>query len=1072
MKRTPENGAPRVRRNLSSLAIRRPIGTLMLTSVIFVLGFFYLSRLSVDLLPSIVYPNIRVNVNYAGVDPEVLEEVVAKPLERALATTENLDRMETEIQEGRVGINLGFSYGTDIDFALQDVTRNLERVRARMPDDADPPVAFKMDPSQIPIYEVAFSSGTRDLVSLREWVDNRLAPQILTSGGVASVDVAGGLVREVQVVLDQERLRSYGLTASQIIDALRVANVDVAAGRVTSTTREVVGKTTGKFRDVQEMRSLLINLPGGGRIPLGEVASVTDTNQEQRLWTRLNGVPAVRMSVRKQPGSNTVAVAEGVDDRLRTLADTRFIPADIEYRTTQNQANFIRNSVAAVRNAAVLGAILSMLVVLVFLRSVRKTFVIGIAIPVAVLATFMLMGMGNLTLNIMSLGGLALGVGMLVDNSIVMLENIFRRMKESHLDPQAGAHEGAAEVQTAVIAGTTTNISAVVPFLLITGLVALIFKELILTISFAILASLLVALTVVPMLSAQLAKVGFSSGIDRWGPLVAFGRGVERTQDRYRRMADRMLRWRGLILVGAVAALMVAWPLVGTLGNEFLPQVDDGGVGIGVNMPPGTSADRTNAVVLEVEKMVRTMPHVQTVFATAGGNLFGSATAANAGRGSLDVNLVSASQRDMSADEWVGMMQQKINERGFPGARIFVRPPRIRGLRTNNAGSGVALTIQGDNLAELKAISDEVIERIRDVPGLQGAQSSIDEASPQISVRVDPERASYLGLNVSQVGQTLRTAMDGTIATRFTEGNREYDVRVMFPRERFTSPEDLGTVALFPGQSGGSPIYLRDVAAVSSGVGPTSIQRENQNRILRVTGDVLAEVATVGEVTTQVQRRLADLRLPEGYAILYGGEAEAIAENNRQLLIVGLLAVFLVFVVLAVQYDSLLNPLVILLAIPLSLLGVILALWVTSTPLGATVLLGVVLLSGIVVNNSILLVEFAEGLRAKGASRRDAMIEAGAERMRPIFMTTLTTMFGMFPLALGIGEGTEMMQPLAVAVIGGLSLSTVLTLLVVPSAYLVFHAAGDRAKGWIVGRRDARDEVPSLGRDEIPVAGD
>jgi multidrug efflux pump subunit AcrB len=327
-------------------------------------------------------------------------------------------------------------------------------------------------------------------------------------------------------------------------------------------------------------------------------------------------------------------------------------------------------------------------------------------------------------------------------------------------------------------------------------------------------------------------------------------------------------------------------------------------------------------------------------------------------------------------------------------------------------------------------------------------------------------------LNVSQVGQTLRTAMDGTIAPRFTEGNREYDVRVMFPRERFTSPEDLGTVALFPGQSGGSPIYLRDVAAVSSGVGPTSIQRENQNRILRVTGDVLAEVATVGEVTTQVQRRLADLRLPEGYAILYGGEAEAIAENNRQLLIVGLLAVFLVFVVLAVQYDSLLNPLVILLAIPLSLLGVILALWVTSTPLGATVLLGVVLLSGIVVNNSILLVEFAEGLRAKGASRRDAMIEAGAERMRPIFMTTLTTMFGMFPLALGIGEGTEMMQPLAVAVIGGLSLSTVLTLLVVPSAYLVFHAAGDRAKGWIVGRRDARDEVPSLGRDEIPVAGD
>ena len=1076
MSGAPENSAPgKGRRNISSLAIRRPIGTLMLTSVIFVLGLFYLSGLPVDLLPSIIYPNIRVNVNYPGVDPEVLEEVVAKPLERALATTENLDQMETEIQEGRVGVNLSFDYGTDIDFALQDVTRNLERVRARMPEDADPPTAFKMDPSQIPIYEVAFSSSKRDLISLREWVDNTLAPQILTTGGVASVDVAGGLIREVQVVLDQERLRSYGLTASQVIEALRAANVDVAAGRVTSTTREVVGKTTGKFRNVEEIRSLLINVPGGGRIPLGEVANVADTNQEQRLWTRLNGVPAVRMSIRKQPGSNTVAVADAVDDRLRELAKTRFIPADIEHRTTQNQAFFIRSSVAAVRDAAILGAVLSMIVVLLFLRSIRKTFVIGIAIPVAVLATFMLMGMGNLTLNIMSLGGLALGVGMLVDNSIVMLENIFRRMKESHLDPEAGAHEGAGEVQTAVIAGTTTNISAVVPFLLITGLVALIFKELILTISFAILASLAVALTVVPMLSAQFAKVGFTSGIDRWKPLVAFGRSIERMQDWYRRVAARMLRWRGLILAGAVAAFIGIWPLVGTLGNEFLPQVDDGNVGINVNMPPGTSADRTNAIVLELEKMVRTMPHVQTVFATAGGNLWGSSTATNAGRGSLDVGLVPASQRDMSADEWVQAMQSKINQRGFPGARIFVRPPRIRGLRTNNSGSGVALTIQGESLSELKAISDEVIERIRDVPGLQGVESSIDEASPQISVRVDPERASYLGLNVTQVGQTLRTAMDGTIATRFTEGNREYDVRVMFPRERFTSPEDLGTVALFPGQGGGGPIYLRDVAAVSSGLGPTSIQRENQNRILRVTGDVLTEVSTVGEVTEQVQKQLADMRLPEGYGILYGGEAEAIAENNRQLLIVGLLAVFLVFVVLAVQYDSLLNPLVILTAIPLSLLGVILALWITGTPLGATVLLGVILLAGIVVNNSILLVEFAEGLRARGLRARDAVIEAGAERMRPILMTTLTTLLGMLPLALGIGEGTEMMQPLAIAVIGGLSLSTVLTLLVVPSAYLVFHAAGDRIKAWLLGGRGVK--VPSFaGRrshhDEIPVTGD
>lgn len=1065
------------RSNVSSLSIRRPIGTLMLTSVIFVLGFFYLSGLPVDLLPSIVYPNVRVNVTYAGVDPEVLEEVVAKPLERGLAATENLEMMETEIQEGRVGVNLTFAYGTDIDFALQDVTRNLERVRARLPEDADPPTAFKSDPSQIPIYDVAFSSSERDLIALREWVEDRLGPQILTVNGVASVDVSGGLVREVQVVLDPERLRSYGLTVSQVITALRDANVDVAAGRVTSSTREVVGKTTGKFRNVGEIQALLVNLPNGGKVPLGEVASVKDTNQEQRVWARLNGVPAVRMSVRKQPGANTVAVAEGVEERLRTLRETRFVPDDVDFRTTQNQAVFIRGSVASVRDAAILGAVLSMLVVLVFLGSLRKTFVIGLAIPVAILATFMLMGMGGLTLNIFSLGGLALGVGMLVDNSIVMLENIFRRMEDSHLDPETGAHEGAAEVQSAVIAATTTHTMAVVPFLLITGLVALIFSELILTITFSFAASLVVALTLVPMLSAQFAKVGFSSGVGKWRVLTSFNRGLDRLQDAYKRLAARTLRWRVAVLAASALALVAVFPLVGSLGSEFLPQIDDGGVGINLTLPPGSSAEQSNRIVGELEEMVKEMPHVETVFATAGGQFFGNATAANAGRGSVDVRLVPAHDRDMSADEWVAEMQKRIDARGFAGARIFVRPPSIRGLRTSNAGSDVAVTIQGDELAELKSIGDEVVERIRDIPGLQAVQSSTDDASPQISVRVDPERAAYLGLSPEQVGQALRTALDGTIATRYTEGNREYDVRVMFTRARFQSPEDLGTVALFPGRAGGAPVYLRDVATVTSGVGPTTIRRENQNRVLRITGDVLDEVATVGDVTSQVQQRLSTLRLPEGYGILFGGEAEAIEENNRQLMIVGLLAVFLVFVVMAVQYDSVLNPLVILVAIPLSLVGVILALWASDTPLGATVLLGVIMLAGIVVNNSILLVEFVEELRAGGMSREQAVVEAGAVRMRPILMTTLTTLLGMLPLAFGIGEGTEMLQPLAVAVVGGLTLSTVLTLLVVPSAYLVFHGIGDRIKGALVGAPKTAPAAPEpRPRGHVPeprpVAGD
>lgn len=1054
----------RDRRGIASLAIRRPIGTIMITSVVVVLGVFFLSGLPLDLLPTIVYPQLRVGVSNSGVEPEVLEETIAKPLENALATTENLVRIETEIQEGRVGVNLHFAYGTDIDFALQDAAKNLERARGRLPEEADPPTIFKFDPQQSPVYEVAFSSETRDLISLRDWVEYRLVPQLLTVDGVASVDVAGGLVREIQVVLDQERLRSYGLTVSQVIEAIRAANQDVAAGRVTSPTREVVGKTTGKFRSVEDVQNVLLTVPGRGRIPLSEVAQVSDTHREQRLWARLNGVPAVKISVRKQPNANTVAVAEQVDARLQSLAASTFVPTDIKFETIQNQADFIRNSVNAVRDSALLGAALAMVVVFFFLGSLRKTFIIGISIPIAILATFVMMGLGDLTLNIMSLGGLALGVGMLVDNSIVMLENIFRRSKEQG-DPELAAHEGAAEVTSAVVAATATNLAAVVPFLLISGLAAMVFRELILTINFAIVASLGVALTIVPMLSAQLAKVRFTSGLERSKLIVGFNRIIQLLTAGYRWLASRIVvRWRWAVLGGAAAALVGAFAMVRDLGTEFLPQVDDGNVSVFIALPPGASAEETNAVALEIEDMVRQMPYVENMFVTAGGFLWGGSTGERAGRGSMTIILSPVSQRDMSADQWVQTLQARINERGFPGARIFVRPPRIRGLRTSTAGSAIALSVQGDDLEELQRIADEVVRRVQGVPGLENLEPSTDEASPMLSIELDRERAAYLGLSVAAVGQTVRTALDGTVATRFTSGNQEYDLRVMFPRDRFKSPEDLGSIALFPGGANGAPIYLRDVATVRNTLGPTTILRENQNRVLRLTGDVITEIASVGEVNDSIRARIADLELPDGYGIVFGGEEEAIRENNRQLAIVISLAIFLVFVVMAVQYESFINPFVILLAIPLSLIGVGVLLGLTGTPLSAPVLLGVILLAGIVVNNSILLVEYIEqGRREDGLSREEAVVEAGAVRLRPILMTTITTVLGMIPLALGLGEGSEMMQPLAIAVVGGLSISTILTLFVVPSAYLIFNTGAERLMTWLTGKpREASSVAPAV----------
>ena len=1054
------------RSGIPSWSIRRPIGTVMIAMVAVVLGLFFLGKIPLDLLPSIVYPQIRASVNNPGVAPEVMEETIAKPLEAALAPTEDLEGIETEIQEGRVGVNLHFSYSADMDFALQDASKNLERARGGLPQEADPPTIFKFDPAQIPIFEVGFSSAGRDLVSLRDWVDTQLRPRLLTVGGVASVDVSGGLEREIHVVLDQERLRSYGLTIAGVIDALRSSNQDVAAGVVSSEQREVVGKTAGKFRSVREIRELPLEIAGGGRIPLGEVAEVRDTHPEQRLWARLDGTPAVKLSIRKQPDANTVRVADDVERRLADLSSSGFVPGDVNYEVIQNQADFIDASISSVRNAALAGAFLAMVVVLLFLGSLRKTFIIGTAIPLAVLATFVMMGTGGLTLNIMTLGGLALGVGLLIDNSIVMLENIFRHRDEEGRDAEDAAHTGAGEVQSAVIAATATNLAAVVPFLLVSGLAALIFREMILTISFAILASLSVALTLVPSLSAVLGKVERSSGLADSRPLRAVDGSIRRLRGLYRRIGPTVVRRRGLTIGVAVLALVGVWFLTRDLGNEFLPQVDSGNVGVYLRLGPGASAEETNRVALEVEELVRGMPHVEHMFTTAGGFLFGGSTANRSGRGSLDIVLTPSSQRGMSADGWVQELQQRIDERGFPGTRIFVRPPRIRGLRTSSSGESIAITIQGDDLGELNRLAEGVMSRLDGVPGLENLQPSTEEASPQLTVRLDRERAATLGLNVAAVGQTLRTALGGTIATRYTEGNREYDVRVILPRERFTSSEDLETVALFPGGGGGAPIYLRDVATVTSGLGPTSILREQQNRVLRVSGDVLTDLAPVGAVNDSIEARLAGFELPEGYGILMGGEAEAIRENNRQLLIVILLAIFLVFVVLAVLYESFTDPLVILLAIPLSLIGVGLGLWITGTPQSAPVLLGVILLAGIVVNNAILLVEYAnQNRRERGVSLEEAVVEAGAIRLRPILMTTLTTIFGMLPLAIGWGEGSELMQPLAIAVVFGLLFSMALTLLVVPGAYVGVHRLAERLQAWIVGRRETEDDEgkPAVG---------
>ncbi|WP_111641368.1 efflux RND transporter permease subunit [Marinimicrobium alkaliphilum] len=1036
---------------LTSTAIRRPIGTLALSSVVFVLGLFFVERLPIDLLPTIDIPQIRVTVNYPGTAPEVMEEQVTRVLERNLAATENLISIDSRASEGRTNVNLHFAPGTNLDLALQDASRYLELARTQLPSDIEPPRLYKFDPAQEPVWQAGFSSAVRSEVEVADWVEHQLTPQLVAIYGVAGVETAGGLVREMRVEIDQHRLRHFNLTMADIVAALEMENVDIASGWMTSGDFDVMAKTDGLFTSVEDIAGVLVPLPNGDRIRVSDVAEVTDGHQEQRLFVRLNGTPSAQVSVFKQPDANTVEVVEAVQATIDRLERSGFMPEDIEFQAIGDEAYFIRGAIASVASAAILGGLLAMVLVLLFLGSLRKAFVVGLSIPIAIMATFALMGIGSVTLNIISLGGLALGVGLLLDNGIVMLENIYRHRDEMKESAEDAAHLGAAEVRGAITAGTFTNLAAVLPFLLISGMAAMVFTDLILTISFAILATLAAALTLIPMLSALLGKIRFQSGFEHSKFQRSFNRLIDHARAIYRKILHTALRFRWLVLALAALCFFVALKVGEGLGNEFLPQVDDGSVSVSIGLPSGSPPEETDRIARIIENNVRDMPHVETLFTLVGGHLGGGAINERPGTARMNVQLTPAIERpDMTAGRWVAQAQRQLNALDLPGVWVSVRPPSIRGLRFTTTGDDFAITIVGPELEQLQNYARDITNLLEGIPGLEGVEVGRDSRSPLVRIRVDRERAGDLGLNVSDVGEAIRMAVNGAIPTRYISGSVEYDVRVRLPREETANPETLGELLLFRHQ--GEAILLRDVARFEMTTGPAHIQRENQSRIQRVVGDINTQVSDVGTIMGEVEERLRDLDMSDRYSLIFGGQWEAIQETNRELRQVILLALFLVFVVLAVQYERLTNPLVILAAAPLSLIGVVTILWATATPLSAPVMIGVVLLIGIVVNNAILLVEYIEiGRRQHKLAIIDAVIEAGGIRLRPILMTTLTTVVGMLPLAIGLGEGAEIMRPLAIAVIGGLLGAMFLTLLVVPCLYLVGSRGAEWMKHKLVG---------------------
>ncbi|HIK27380.1 MAG: efflux RND transporter permease subunit [Oscillatoriaceae bacterium SKW80] len=1039
--------------SLSAIAIRRHIATLMLTLATIVVGVFYLTQLQVDLLPSITYPRIGVRIGAPGVSPEVAVEEITKPLEKAFSATEGVVQIYSQTREGQVSLDLFFQPGGDIEQALNDATAAFNRAQSRLPKIIEQPRVFKFDPSQLPVYEFALTSKNLRDVDLRVFADEELARELSVVPGVAGVDVAGGVKEEIRINVDLKRLQALGVGLKDVLAVLRARNQDISGGRIQGENTEPLTRTVGKFRNTWEIENLSLPINSGKsieplRVYLRDFAEVIDGTEEQRIFVSLNGEPAVKVSIQKQPDANTLAVVDGVKKRLQELKQSGLIPEDITLIPTLDDSRFIRNSINNVTSAGVLGTLLAAAAVLLFLGSLRQTLIIIISIPLATLAAIILMGVFGLSINVFSLGGLALGVGIVVDNSIVMLETIAESVgmtagKDTRSPLQIKevmqqAIKSAGNVESALIASTSTNLVSVLPFLLIGGFFALLFNELILTISFAVAASILVAVTVVPASASRLLAIPWSSGLSQFGPLWLFNRTFEMTRRGYAALLSWVLRVR--LLVVALAFVILggsSFQLASQIPQEILPRINTGQASLIAQFPAGTPLS-TNLRVMEiVDEILRQQPETEYVFTTTGGFLFGSNVTPNPLRSSSTITLKPGSD----IDTFIERVTKEFEKLNLAGIRLRLNPAQVRGIILTNSpvrGADIDIILQGEDAEQLRRGGRMVLQALDEQVKSVRFRPDAEERQPEIQIRPDWERLAGLGLTLADIGETIQTAIEGSVPTRLQRGDRLVDVRVQLNSESVQRASQLAQLPLFVRNN--FPIRLGDVATIEEGQAPGEIQRINQRNVFIIAGN-LNKGARLSAALAEVDKVIANLELPEGVTIMPSSSRQTNQQLQNSLKVLGSLAAFLVFVVMAVQYNSLIDPLVIMFTVPLALSGGIFGLYVTQTAFSATVLVGAVLLVGIVVNNAIIMVEFANQIREQeGCSCKAAILKAAPSRLRPVMMTTITTVLGMLPLALGVGEGAEFLQPLGVVVFSGLSMATFLTLFIIPCLYVILHS--------------------------------
>lgn len=1023
---------------LPEFSVKRKVTASMIAMILVVVGLIAFSRLGLDFFPDLEYPTVSVITTYRGASSEDIETTITKPLEQVVSSVSGVKKVTSQSSEGVSVLMVEFEWGTNLDFAAQDIRDQIGLYRNYLPENASNPLVVKFNLSQFPVVFYGITTnGNMSTYQLKKLIEDEVKPRLERLDGVASAAVFSTDEREIRVEIDKDALISYNLSLDRVLLALASENVNTPAGDVVERHEDLIVRTLGEFKSVQDIEKVVVGLSQRGEpIYLKDVAEVKDTFKETRNTARVQGQKGVYLIVNKRSGANTAIVGNAVKKEMAKIQPT--LPGGINFYLAMDQADMINRVASRTADNAWQGGILAILLIFLFLQNWRPTLIIAIAIPLSIITTFIALYAAGYTLNLMTLGGLALGVGMLVDNAIVVIENTFRHIEEGKHVEEASVL-GASEVGMAITASTLTTIIVFLPVVFASGITGKLTQSLALTIAFSLFSSLFVALTLVPLFSSLLFKVR-AKDIEAKEKIVIKEPKFGKARRFYQNLLTGALRKRNLVLAVAFGLFVLSLGLIPFMGTEFLPQSDRDFLMIRVKLPVGTSLEETDRVIRQAEDILMKQPEVAMVSAQAGSRAEEDPADMASGmgitgthEGILWVKLVDRSQRKYTDAEILERIRKLLPRL----ENVKFEQINMESAMIGGAQSPVEIKIFGKDLEVLRQIGDTIVNRISDVQGLRDLTHSLAQGKPEYQFTIDRERASRLGLSIGQVASTVQTATLGKVVSRYRDGSDEVNVRVIMAKKYRDNLNEIRKIPLM--SQAGKVIYLDQVADWKRGEGPIQITRENQMRKISVTANIAGR--DLGSVVKDIKARLADLekQLPAGYFIEYGGAYEQMIDAFKVLAAAFALALLLVYMVMASQFEHFLHPFVIMFTIPLAIIGVVFGLLIAGKPVSLPALIGVILLAGIAVNNGIVMIDYINQLIRKGLDRREAVIKGAVTRLRPVLLTALTTILGMLPMAISRSSGSEFRSPMAVAVVGGLITTTFLTLFIIPIIYSLIN---------------------------------